>query len=134
MWKNEPLIVLATVLGVFTFLYVSSQLGDYLINRYGYNITHTDSANKHGQKVVEGLCKIKKIKYKKNEDGQLQVRSVDREKLKTVLEESINCKSYTIITKPEAEKIIEELKQNKLKYAVIPNVEKGKIFLLWEDL
>lgn len=131
---RNALIIAAVILGGILSFMVLTDLGDYFDNQYSYNITLTDTETKNGEIIIEGLFKLKGIKYQKNDDGQLQVRGKDEELFKDVLTLSDTYKNYEFIPKQKAQEMIDDLSEKQIKFATINFKEKDAVFLIWEEV
>ncbi len=121
-------------MGLILSFQVLGIAGNYIDKNYSYNTTLTDSAGDHDELIIEGLFKLKGIKYKKNEKGQLQIRGKDIEKFKNILTMSETYKNYSFISKIKKQEITTELKEKKLKFTTIQNIKEDNLFLIWEEV
>jgi hypothetical protein len=134
MFKKAFMILVIIILGGIVFYQGVCIFGDYYINNYDYNVTLINIATENGEIIIEGLLKLKGIKYKKNDVGQIQVRGKDKKIFGEISNLGHTYKNYLFTPKNKIQEIIGELKDQKIKFETINNVEGDKVFIIWEDV
>ena len=130
---KQLLIVVAVILTTVVFReIIVGDLADYLTNRYSYNRTYMIPLDVDA-KIAEGLFIINNIKFRKNEEGHLIVRGLDHEKSLKLTELSHDYKKYSLIPKNKEQEAIAELKDNKIKFAILPSETDNNVFVVWEE-
>jgi hypothetical protein len=133
MLKKVLMISAIIILGVIVLYQTLVVFGEYYDDNYSYNITLINTATENGELIIEGLLKLNGLKYQKNDAEKLQIRGKDSEKFNELSNLSHTYKNYLIASKNEINEIVTELKEQKLKFVTIDNVEGNNIFILWED-
>ena len=131
---NNLLIAGSIVLAVILAFNIFVDLGEYFHNKYDYNITLTKTSDEKEKFIIEGLFKLKNIKYKKNDSGQLQVRGKDEDLFRAILKLSDSYDNYKFIAANKENEIVAEMKSKNLRFATIRDNVKDLILIIWEEI